>query len=339
MLNNNKRFIYMILVGIVICLLMDTIVPFPPNEHNKLFDFLMSIVITVFVWEGNLRIDTLMNEKYPWVERPGKRLLIHMALSLVYSVLAIYLPMVAFNRFICDIPSENRSAIIYISIIVGLLITLIILAIEISTQFFHNWKSSLVEVEKYKTESALAQLQNFKNQIDPHFLFNNMSILSSLVYKDTDKAVDFINQLSKVYRYILDNRGNELVTLESELAFVKSYTYLLEIRFDKSIIFKFDIADELLKRNILPMALQMLIENAIKHNEVSVDFPLTISITANSNELTVTNNLQLRSNGEPNSQTGLQNIRDRYKYYTNREVEIFQHIDLFIVKIPILNSI
>jgi LytS/YehU family sensor histidine kinase len=224
------------------------------------------------------------------------------------------------------------------AVVLGVLISISILSIEISSQFFSHWKKSLVEVEKYKTESLHAQLQNLKNQINPHFLFNNMSVLSSLVYKDQDKAVDFINQLSKVYRYLLDNRNSELVTLDQELVFIRSYTYLLQIRFDTNIHFEFDIEDS--KRNLMlpPMALQILIENAIKHNEVSSEQPLTIAIIVTDHFLQVRNNLQLRVNKETSCKTGLQNIKDRYQYFTDTPVEVIQNTNAFIVKIPLLKA-
>lgn len=338
MRRNKSRFIYMIATGIIISLLLHLIVPFPPHNHNGIYDFLISIFITAIVWEGNLRIDNLMNEKFPWVEKPGKRISIHLPIGLIYSVLVIYLPLVAYSHYVCQVPEENRESMMSSSIVIGMLITLIILSIEISTQFFSQWKKSLTEVEKYKMESVQAQLQNLKNQINPHFLFNNMSVLSSLVYKDQDKAVDFINQLSKVYRYLLDNRDNEMVTLETELTFIKSYTYLLQIRFDTNIIFEMDIPADHLSLLLPPMSLQMLIENAIKHNEVSSEQPLRISISAHANELMISNNLQLRSNSEQGSKTGLQNIKARYKYYTKREVEVMQNEKSFIVKIPLLYS-
>ena len=304
----------MILAGIVVSLLLHSLRPDPDINHNRLLDFLTSIVITIIVWEGNLRIDTLLNKKYPWVLNPGRRLLVHGPVSLLFSVPAIYFPILFFDSYVCRIPDDKREGWMFVCIIIGLLVTLIILSIEISTQFFKQWKQSLVEVEKYKTESAQAQLQNLKDQINPHFLFNNMSVLSSLVYKDQDKAVDFINQLSKVYRYLLDNKNSELVTLETELEFIKSYAYLLQIRFDTSFVFNINVAQECMQMFIPPMALQMLLENAIKHNEVSSELPLTVSIIAKGDELTVTNNLQLRSDNEPGSKTGLQNIKERYKF-------------------------
>lgn len=327
----------MVVTGIFISLLLHAIVPFPVNDHNRIYDFLISIIITLLVWEGNLRIDTLINQRYPWVVNPGKRILVHLPVSLVFSVLAIYLPMLVFDSFVCEAPLANQGALMLSSIVIGILITFIILSIEISTQFFSHWKNSLVEVERYKTESTQAQLQNLKNQLNPHFLFNNMSILSSLVYKDQDKAVDFINQLSKVYRYLLDNRNDELVTLDTELTFIKSYVYLLQIRFDKNLVFDIDVAENKLPFLIPPMSLQMLIENAIKHNEVSSENPLSISIVAQNHGLTITNNLQLRSNEEPGSKTGLINIKERYKYYTKEEVKVIQSVKSFVVIIPLLD--
>jgi LytS/YehU family sensor histidine kinase len=327
----------MILAGILISLLLHSIMPNPDLNHSRIYDFVTSIVITIIVWEGNLRIDNAMNIKFPWVVNPGKRLIVHTSAGMVFSVMAIYFPMLFFDSFVCRIPAEKRGTLMITCIVIGLLVTVIIIAIEISTQFFSQWKKSLVEVERYKTESVQAQLQNLKEQINPHFLFNNMSVLSSLVYKDQDKAVDFINQLSKVYRYLLDNKSSELVTLATELEFIKSYTYLLQIRFDSNIVFNTNIDSDSLKLLIPPMSLQMLIENTIKHNEVSAEQPLIVTIEAKENVLTVSNNLQPRTVAEPSSKTGLNNIRERYKYYSNREIEVIKNASSFVVKLPLLN--
>jgi hypothetical protein len=326
----------MVIAGILVSLLLHAIKPNTDSNHNRFYDFLTSIIITILVWEGNLRIDTWMNKHYPWVGNTAKRLVIHASVSLVYSVLSIYLTMLFFNAYVCNIPEDRKEGLMLLCVIIGLLVTVLILAIEISSQFFYQWKQSLIEVEKYKTESTQAQLQNLKDQINPHFLFNNMSVLSSLVYKDQDKAVDFINQLSKVYRYLLDTNNSELVTLETELTFIKSYTYLLQIRFDTNIQFQFTIDNKCQHCLLPPMALQLLIENAIKHNEVSTEQPLSISIVAQENVLMVSNNLQLRTVSEPGSNTGLHNIKERYKHYSNRTVEVQQINTEFIVTLPLL---
>jgi two-component system LytT family sensor kinase len=338
MRNKKNRFIYMFIAGIAITFLMHSIIPFPVHKHPFIYDFIITIAITFLVWEGNLRIDSWLNIRFPWVKNVGKRIFVHSIFAAVYSTLAIHIPNAAYSHYVCNMPEDQKTNLMISSIVIGLLISFVILSIEISTQFFRQWKQSMLEVERYKTESVEAQLQNLKNQINPHFLFNNMSVLSSLVYKDQDKAVDFINQLSKVYRYLLDNRNNELVTLENEMEFIKSYNYLLQIRFDTNIIFKTEIRSDKMVMLIPPMAIQMLIENAIKHNEISTEMPLTISIENEDNKIVVSNNLQLRNNPEISSKSGLQNIKDRYQFYTSEMVEVNQEQKKFIVKLPLLRS-
>jgi hypothetical protein len=328
----------MIITGCLIAMLLNATIASPDHDHSTKVDFLMSIFITIIVWEGNLRLDERLNKKHPWLKKPLTRLVIQFPLSLLYSALGTYLPMMLFNYFICVIPSDRQFEFTIICVFVGLVVSVLILGVEISTQFFRNWKSSLVEVEKYKTESAQAQLQNLKEQVNPHFLFNNLSVLSSLVYKDQDKAVDFINQLSKVYRYLLDSRNTELISLQEELTFIKSYIYLLEIRFDTNIRFQIQIPDHFLKDVLPPMALQMLVENTIKHNEVSSEMPLTVSIVVQNNMLEVKNNLQPRMHEEESSKTGLNNIRERYKHYTDKKVEVISDAKQFIVRLPLLNK-
>lgn len=340
MRKNNSRFIYMILVGIVISFLLDFIIKSEKPNHNQFFDFLTSILITVIVWEGNLRIDHWMNLHFPWVSKPGRRILVHLPIIIIYSAVIIYIAMLGFNKYVCALPESTKNVFMVTSVIIGVMVSLIILPIEIGTQFFSHWKKTLIEVEKYKTESTQAQLQNLKNQINPHFLFNNMSALSSLVYKDQDKAVDFINQLSKVYRYLLDNKDEELTTLENELTFIHSYIYLLQIRFDTNIQFDIEVPKEYQLKLLPPMALQLLIENAIKHNEISSELPLSILIKAEEQQLIVSNNLQLRSNdNEANScKTGIQNIKDRYQYFTDKEVIVLKSMKSFTVQIPLLQA-
>ena len=185
-------------------------------------------------------------------------------------------------------------------------------------------------------ERAEAELSFLKSQINPHFLFNNLSVLSSLVYSDQDKAVDFINQLSKVYRYLLENRNSELTRLSEEMAFIHSYIYLLSIRFDKNINFTINVKKEDENKLIPPLALQILIENAIKHNEISTASPLQINIITENDMLIVSNTLQPRINKETSSNLGLDNIRQRYQYYSNKEVVVIQENQQFIVKLPLL---
>ncbi len=330
----------MVLLGTLITLTLGLFVPGKTIPELHYYDFLVSIIISIMVWEGNLRIDHWLNQKYPWITRPGKRILIHLIMGVGFSASVIFFASFIFTLISNDILINRNDFFKVVFVVLGVLVlmSVFLLTIEISTQFFRHWKNSLVEIEKFRAESLQAQLQNLKNQINPHFLFNNMSVLSSLVYKDQDKAVEFINQLSKVYRYILDNQNSELISVEQELLFIKSYVFLLQIRFDRNLIFRQEVDKNHMRRLIPPMALQILIENAIKHNELSSENPLTISIISGDEKLVITNNLQVRPQHEPGSQTGLQNIRARYKFFTDIPVEIIQNSHSFIVKIPLLSS-
>ncbi len=332
------RFVYMFITGLIIAYILGVIIPFKPKGNSVLNHYGLTLFITFIVWEGNLHIDHWLNIKFPWLKAPRTRVFLQFFVALLYTSLGVYIPMKIYNSFICIIPVEKEIMLTIVCLIVGIIVSIILLSLEISTQFFNNWKNSLVDVERYKTESVQAQLHNLKMQVNPHFLFNNLSVLSSLVYKDQNKAVDFINQLSKVYRYLLDSHSTELIELEEELNFIKAYIYLLEIRFDKSIRFDMDISEESLSKLIPPMSLQILVENTIKHNEASESAPLNVRICTHDDSLEISNNLQLRTNLEPSSKSGLTNIKARYKYYSNVDVKVYQDSSQFKVILPLLKK-
>lgn len=329
----------MVLVGIAVGFIVNLLMPDNPLREKSLQDYILAIVISILIWEGNLRIDHFLNERISWIKTPGRRLLIQFAIVLVYSSLALLIPMKVYNSMFCVIPPEREFILNIICLAVGLIVSVILLSFEIGSQFLVNWKNSLVEVERYKTENVKAQLQNLKDQINPHFLFNNLSVLNSLVYKDQEKASEFILQLSKVYRYLLDNQDKELVSLETELEFIRSYIFLLQIRFDKNLRFDLKMDPSTTEKYLPPMALQCLVENAIKHNEVSEDHPLYISLEVYPGYLVVKNNLQLRSHVEHPTGTGMRNLKARYRYFTEQPVEVVQNTKEFIVKLPILSAV
>ena len=335
MLKSKKRFIYMILVGIAVAFLLKISVYTDVNNHPPIYDFIIAMLISIVVWEGNLWIDDWMNTHYPWVSKTKQRILFHLPLAMIYTCLSLYFLMLIYNTYICGLDTQLRT-LMRTSILISLIISMLLLSFEIGGQLLNGWKKSLLDVERYKTESVQAQLKNLKDQVNPHFLFNNLSVLSSLVYKDQEKAVDFINQLAKVYRYLLDNRSNELVRLSEEFDFMDAYIYLLKIRFDQNIHFHIQVNDESKHHFIPPMSLQMLVENAIKHNEISSALPLHVYIMATHDYLVVKNNLQHRINQEPSLKTGLKNIADRYKYFTDKEIIIEESKDNFTVQIPLI---
>ncbi|MEQ9413384.1 MAG: histidine kinase, partial [Cyclobacteriaceae bacterium] len=216
-----------------------------------------------------------------------------------------------------------------------LIVTFIISLFMHGRGFLQSWKLAEIEAEKAKQESIKANYESLKNQVNPHFLFNSLNALTSLVYEDQDKAAKFIKQLSEVYRYVLDSRNKEVVTLDEELSFMNSYLFLQQIRFGD----KLKIENELksMKGNVPPLALQMLVENAIKHNEVSQEQPLIIKLHSDGSNLFVSNNLQLKSKQINESVgVGLDNITKRYEFLSDRPVVIEKDEKNFVVKLPIL---
>ncbi|MCK8490356.1 MULTISPECIES: sensor histidine kinase [Spirosoma] len=196
-----------------------------------------------------------------------------------------------------------------------------------------------VRAERLEKENVQAQFAALKSQVNPHFLFNSLSILSSLVHADADLSEKFIDQLSRAYRYILEQKDNERVLLKTELEFIQAYRFLLNIRFEN----KFDVvinvpeADQS-RYSIAPLTLQLLVENAVKHNRMSAKEPLHVYIQLDGENLIVQNNLQPRPQSEHSTGVGLQNIITRYALLTDQPVWVGENEGDFIVKIPLLNE-
>ena len=319
-----------ILVAILFKLLFFRLTDFFENDL-----FIIPFIVLI-LWEGNTYIDRQLEKQYSWLEQTKQRILVQFVLSLIFSTITLF-GLINFMHFIKfgDVRLFNRA--IHQMFFPSIIIAFLGLVLYISKQFFKAWQQSLIVVEKYKTESANAQLQNLKNQLNPHFLFNNLSVLSSLVYQNQDKAVDFINQLSKVYRYVLDNKNAELVNLQEELAFLEHYIYLLKIRFGTSISFIIKVYKDTENLYLPPMCLQMLVENTIQHNETSQAKPLEVNIFIQNNRLYIMNTIQPRSDKAGSSQTGLKNIKLRYSFFTAEKMEIIQNEHLFTVILPLIS--
>lgn len=204
--------------------------------------------------------------------------------------------------------------------------------------YFKEYKVSSLEAEQLKHISTQAELQLIKSQINPHFLFNNLNVLSALIMKDNTEANKFIEEFSKVYRYILSNHDKELVPLQTELDFIKPYIFLLQKRFAEGLQINVTIEEKYRDQYIIPAALQMLIENAIKHNVVSRQRPLMIDVHSNGNNtVVVSNNLQAKQTVERSTGIGLQNILKRYQLVSNKEILIKKDEARFTVTVPLIN--
>ena len=299
------------------------------------FDLLLISAIILILWEGNKKIDNWLNTKYTWIENSKRRLFAQVMAFMLFTSITLFLLMFTLHQLRFGdgrIVNRKMQEIFFPALFFALALT----AIYISFNFFNAWKKSLLEVEKYKTQSVEAQLQNLKNQLNPHFLFNNLSVLTSLVYQNQDRAADFINELSKVYRYVLDNKNSELVTLYEELEFLNHYIYLLKIRFDNALSFSVKIDEKNMYKYLPPMCLQMLVENTIQHNEASQENPLKVIIYTENDTLIIENNIQLRTDKAESSKMGLTNIQSRYSYFADKKVEISNNGEIFKVTLPLM---
>jgi len=231
-------------------------------------------------------------------------------------------------------PSSDRHFLMFLFFWISSLLLNFILELS---KVLQQWKKSLIETEKLNKERIAAELAALKNQINPHFLFNSLNTLSSLVYKDPEQADEFIQQLSKVYRYLLENKEKDLIPLSEELNFIESYIYLLKIRFKEGFEVSIQLQPEHLQTLIAPNSLQILLENAVKHNIIAKKTPLAIRIYEQGNFLVVENNLQERRNKEYSSKTGLHNINVRYEYLAQKQIVIEQNAQYFTVKIPFIH--
>jgi len=294
---------------------------------------LVTFFLWILLWKGNSLITNYLNSKISWLHEPVKRLVVGFSSTIIYSVTAVLALMYAFSRaFGFDFGSQYKSTV-YMCIIITILISLFLHG----RQFLLSWRKARIDAEQYEKESIAARYESLKSQVNPHFLFNSLNALTNLVYEDADKAVKFIKQLSEVYRYVLDTRDKEAVPLEEELKFIESYNYLQHIRFGN----KLNVSIDLPRSDIFiaPLALQMLFENAIKHNVVSEDDPLTIKVFEEDGFIVVRNNLQRKlTRNEPSAGIGLENICKRYEFLSDRKVEVLEDADSFSVKLPVLKD-
>ncbi|MFM9838951.1 MAG: sensor histidine kinase [Cyclobacteriaceae bacterium] len=289
-----------------------------------------SAILWISLWIGNGKLTHLVSTKISWVEFPLKRFIWGIVSTVIYTVTVVLL-----ISKVWELIFKMNFDSYYEVVIPSLIITFFISLILHSREFLIQWRKSAVDGERLKKESVAAQYESLKSQVNPHFLFNSLNALTNLVYEDQDKAAKFIKQLSEVYRYVLDTREKEVVPLEDELRFLESYFFLQKIRFGENLRIENKLSG--VSSMIAPLALQLLMENAIKHNVISTDDPLTIKLYQDQSAIVVENSLRKKISAlEESNGMGIDNIKKRYQYLTNREVLVMETTEKFIVKLPII---
>lgn len=301
--------------------------------------YFVTLGITAVVWIGNRYIMIYSRRRYPLFDEVRKRIFFQSAIMLVFTVAGNTALSEAANDVFSDesVTLSVSDKLIH-SNSAAIFCTIMIIAVYESIFFMHQLRHSVEETEKLKRESLKAELNALKTQVNPHFLFNNLNTLASVIPEDPKRAVDFVQQLSKLYRHILEVKDEQSILLKDELDVLKAYAFLLQTRFGNNLDVVINVPAEKLKKRIVPLSLQILMENAIKHNIVSSDKPLKIEVTALNGKLVVSNNLQRKNQVNESTGIGLDNIRNRYKLLGNGEVEVKENGSDFTVSIPLIEN-
>jgi sensor histidine kinase YesM len=304
------------------------------NWEVKL-SFLYTIMIAMIIWHGNRSLHFSLRTYFDWINKPLQKIAVLILGIVFFTVPVAVLLLVGWYKIFSDKPVDwnvvSQSSLI-------ILIAVIFITHVYETVFMvKESESEIIRNEQLERARAEAELEALKNQIDPHFIFNSLNTLSHLIEEKPVKAKQFNDNLADVYRYILQNKARDLVLLREEIEFLKSYFLLLQIRFDKAIKLDMYITEEAMDLYLVPpISLQILVENAIKHNEFSEATPLSIEINIKDDELIVHNNVRKKILRKESSGIGLQNLGERYRLTTNKEMIFSEQKDDFTVKLPVL---
>ncbi|HCW07020.1 MAG TPA: hypothetical protein DGG95_06610 [Cytophagales bacterium] len=305
------------------------------------FFLVFQIIGFTLVWELIKWLNRFFDSKIPYADGSTRRLLIQQVVSVVLAC-----PVFVTFYFVVT-ATLNPTFITPQFIAIGSVLAFIV--IFLMNFYFYNgylseqWRQSVEEKAKLQVEAAelqkeksLMQFHHLKNQVNPHFLFNAFTSLDGLIQTNTELASDYVRHLSKVYRYVLENKENEVVPLKTELNFIQHYISILKIRFGEAIKIDVNLSDHAKEKGIVMVTLQMLIDNALKHNAAHVNTPLNVSIWDEGAWLHVRNNKQHRRQIEDSTKQGLGQLTQLYSFLTSEKISIENSNEFFDVKIPLL---
>jgi len=347
--NNAKKHLgfddrWLMAIGIPFCALLVLLMMFGVQTINPNFGIciLISMAYTFSYWVSFRWLLIGYHKKFPGYDFDIERLLyVIIRLGIMYltvkGIIALIIGLLL-PEYVGQTILEYQTSPFIGEIAELLLITLIFFIYE-GIYYFN--KSRLIEIEKNKLEkiSVEHQLSTLKNQVNPHFLFNSLNTLVSIIPEEPNLAITFVRKLSKTYRNILELRDEKLVTLQEEIKALDAYIFLLKTRFQNKIVIYNHIDEKDMDKFILPLSLQLLIENAIKHNVTSRQNPLKIGIYIEDNHIVVQNNLQKKNQEYSSTKMGLANIKSRYYLIAEKDIIVSETNENFTVKLPIIQNI
>ncbi len=301
-----------------------------------LFSFPLIFLMGIGSWRGHTFIGNYIKNKFPELRHTRKRLVI-LGFCLIpfmsFSVTVIFFVYDSFHI----LGYQLKATDLKLGLLVGFCVNLIFETLYEADFVLEKYKESVEEKQNMEQMSMHHEFDTLKNQVNPHFLFNCFNTLSSLISEDKKKAEKFLNELSKVYRYLLRNNEDGLSTVENEIKFIRSYYQLLQTRHGEAVILQIEI-DKRYDNYLLPsLSLQLLVENVVKHNVLSKNMPLIIDIfTTAGNKLVVNNNLQRRTVKAPSNKIGLDNIKAKYELLKQPGFQVMEDEKNFTVVLPLI---
>ncbi|KQC28723.1 2TM domain-containing protein [Flagellimonas eckloniae] len=339
-----KNFLKVIKVSLLITIFVAILSIFIFGDGDYSYDSITRDIIISFIFSfGLTAVNSYyydgMNIRYSWEKDPKKRLWIGAIGSLFLTIITFGVLRYLVHFYYVGLSiGEFLEQETLESYIIAIVITVIASLFTHAFYFYRALQKKEVKKQKIIAGSASARFDALKNQLDPHFLFNSLNVLTSLIEEDPHQAQKFTTSLSKVYRYVLEQKNKDLVTVDEELNFARTYVRLLKMRFEDSIVFEIPEKSSNPEAMIVPLSLQLLLENAVKHNVVTPTRPLHIKVIEKKGALVVSNNLQEKQVVKKSSGVGLQNIKQRYAILTDREVDINKTVKEFSVALPMLTA-
>lgn len=306
-------------------------------KSNAILFFVSVVVLSttyLFFSKTCLVFDKFMPYDRGIIKRLILQILINLAFITIVSRVAFLIgrTMLSFHTIV-EKEATNLAQIAGIAS--EILIITLLNVIHFAKYSLQKWRENALRASNLEKEKSQVQFDNLKNQLNPHFLFNSLTSLDSLIHENPTLASEFLRQLAKVFRYVLQNKEKGLVSLETELNFIKNYVALLQTRFGESLSTDFNISEEALDQQIAPVTLQILIENALKHNIINQANPLNIKIFNQENYLIIQNPIQQKKQVETSNGQGLNNLKSLYSFLSDKELLIEKN-EIFRVKIPLI---
>lgn len=299
--------------------------------------FGLSLIAGFLITYPDLYVIHYLNKAAPWGKRIFTRIAIQLGLTVTIAAI-ISLVITLSANWISAYSDHDLTSIVIVNILIYAVVNILLMAVLEGWIAYDESRNSKILADNLKTELSQIKFEVLKSQINPHFMFNSLNVLSGLINKDVKKAQQFIDEFSRIYRYVLETIEQPVTTLEKELDFTRSYLFLQQIRYGENLSYSVNIASGLLDSMLPPLSLQVVLENATKHNIVNEAKPLSIEILNEDNFLVIKNNIQPKISKGISTGLGLKNLVKRYSLVSDKVPVFWIDTNYYIAKLPLINS-